>query len=105
MIEIDWLGGNCPVQAEGRIDGEPFYFRARGEHWSLSVGSYHEICTDLAVHGRDVIGNPRWEHEEEWGDGPYDAGWMPEDEARRMIEKGATLWRAATAMSEIPAAK
>lgn len=24
-IEIDWLGGNCPVQAVGKIDGEPFY--------------------------------------------------------------------------------
>jgi len=24
MIEIDTLGGNCPVQAEGRIDDQPF---------------------------------------------------------------------------------
>lgn len=29
--------GNCPVQAEGTIDGFPFYFRARGGSWKLSI--------------------------------------------------------------------
>lgn len=95
-IQIDMLGGNCPVQAKGLIDGEPFYFRARWEGWSLSIGSDHEDNSNFTgVHGRDVVGNPRWYHEEEWGDGPYDAGWMPEDEARRMILKGTLLFRAA----------
>ena len=32
------IGGNCPVQAEGRIDGLPLYFRARSSHWSLGIG-------------------------------------------------------------------
>ena len=34
VLMIDWCGGNCPVQAEGKINGKPFYFRARGECWS-----------------------------------------------------------------------
>ena len=46
-------------QAEGTIDGKPFYFRSRGEHWSSSIG------------GEDVVGNPEWRHEEEYGDGPF----------------------------------
>lgn len=83
-IEIDWLGGNCPVQAEGRIDGEPFYFRARGEHWRLDIG---RVAFDSHP--------PLWRHEEAWGDGPFAAGWMPEDVAREMIAKGAELYRRA----------
>ena len=38
-LDIHSLGGNCPVQAEGLIDGHPFFFRARGAHWSMTVGS------------------------------------------------------------------
>ena len=29
--------GTCPVQAEGTIDGYPFYFRSRHARWSLQV--------------------------------------------------------------------
>jgi hypothetical protein len=79
---IKYLGGNCPVQAEGTIDEAPFYFRARGEHWSLSVG------------GDDVVGDPDWYYEEDYGDGPFAAGWMTEAEARAFIEKGVELYRA-----------
>ena len=76
-IVIACLGGNCPVQAEGTIDGKPFYFRSRGEHWSMSIG------------GEDVVSNPEWRHEEEYGDGPFEAGWITEDEAREFMEKSA----------------
>lgn len=78
-LEIDFLDGFCPVQAEGRLDGEPFLFRARGDRWSLSVG------------GR-VLSDPAWRHEESYGTWP-DAGWIEEPEARRLIERGAALYR------------
>lgn len=78
-IKINYLGGNCPVQAEGTINGDAFYFRARGSHWSLGVG------------GGDPVGGPKWEHGESYGTWP-DAGWMSEDEARGFIEKGAALY-------------
>jgi hypothetical protein len=81
-IRIKDIGGFCPVQAEGTIDGAPFYFRARGSRWSLSVG------------GADVIGAPEFHHEEPYGDGPFAAGWMEEEEARAFIEKAAGLYRA-----------
>lgn len=98
-IQIDMLGGNCPVQADGLIDGEPFYFRARWDSWSLSIGSDYEDHSSIGKNGRDVVGRPRWFYEEDYGDGPYDAGWMPEDDARKMIAKGAALFRAAISQS------
>ncbi|MEP3616861.1 hypothetical protein [Parasphingorhabdus sp.] len=79
-IVIDMIGGNCPVQAEGTIEGKPFYFRARGQHWSLSVG------------GQDPVINPDWSYEEAYGEGPFDAGWMSEEEARGFLEKAAGLY-------------
>ena len=82
-IEIDEIGGNCPVQAEGRIDGEPFYFRARGARWSIGIGGQDPVCA------------PEWSHEEPYGDGPFDAGWMSDEEARAFIEKAAGLFRLA----------
>lgn len=78
-LTIDYLGGNCPVQAEGTLDGHPFYFRARGAHWSFGVGA-EPVC------------NPDWSYDEPYGDGPYDAGWMTEDEARAFIDKAVGLW-------------
>lgn len=71
-LHIEMIGGFCPVQAEGTIDGKPFYFRARGFRWEL------EIETSQGD------GSP-WSASCTWGEWP-DAGWMPEDEARRLIE-------------------
>lgn len=73
IIECD-VYGNCPVQAEGRINGIEFYFRARGNHWTIGIGG-------------DVTGNPDWFYKEEYGDKPFAAGWMTESEARMFIEK------------------
>jgi hypothetical protein len=75
-LVIDWIGGNCPVQGEGTICGKEFYFRARGEGWSFGVGG-------------DVVLDPEWSREGTWGDGPFDAGWMSEDDARQIIERCA----------------
>lgn len=70
--ELDYLGGNCPVQAEGKVGDVPFYFRARGAHWCLGIGE-------------DPVGEPVWIHEEAFGSS-FEAGWMEEDEARRFRE-------------------
>lgn len=88
-LKIEYIGGNCPVQAKGTINGTPFYFRARGEHWSFGVGN-------------DPIGEPAWYHCEAWGDGPFTAGWMDEATARQLIEwcACAYLARAAIAKAE-----
>lgn len=79
-VVIDLIGGNCPVQAEGTIGGEPFYFRARGARWSIGVGG-------------EPVGAPVWHYEEPYGDWP-EAGWITEEEARAFIAKAAGLWAA-----------
>ena len=83
-IVLKWLGGNCPVQAEGTINGKEFYFRARGDSWSLRIG------------GDDVVMAPDWSYEEDYGDNPFAAGWMTEDEARGFIAKAAGIYAKAT---------
>lgn len=76
-LKIDWIDGNCPVQGEGYINGLPFYFRARGSHWSLTV--YIDNKTE-------------WKYEEQYGDQPYSAGWMENSEANAFIEKAAGMY-------------
>lgn len=91
IIEIDYLGGNCPVQAEGTIDGQPFYFRARGDSWSLGIGG-------------DPVGAPAWERDEVYGVWP-DAGWMSEQEAMAFIEAAAMVWKGETFIASIQEAR
>lgn len=76
LLVITEIGGRCPVQAEGTICGVPFYFRARGESWSIGIGG-------------EVVLLPAWEHEEDYGDEPFAAGYMPEEEALAFIEREA----------------
>lgn len=78
-IVIDYIGGNCPVQAEGSIGDAPFYFRARGRRWSMSIG------------GDDPVVNPAWCYEEPYGDTEFAAGWMPQHEALAMMAKAFRL--------------
>lgn len=80
-LVVDWIGGNCPVQAEGKIDGEEFYFRARGNRWTMSIG------------GPQILSYPSWHHEEPYGDTEFAAGWMSEEEALGFIRKAVQMWR------------
>ena len=77
---VDWIGGNCPVQAEGVVDGKPFYFRARGDRWSLSVDLNGSLL------------NPEWSYVEPYGGTEFSAGWMEEDVALEMIEKAIGIY-------------
>lgn len=82
-LNIQYIAGNCPVEAEGTIDGSAFYFRARGKTWTFAVGD-------------DPIGVPDWKYEQAYGDSPFAAGWMSEDEARQFITEGAERYRSAS---------
>lgn len=85
-IIIDWLEGNCPVQAEGRICGNSFYFRARGNRWYVEVYEHND---------NNIISNPVpnvWKYEESYGTTPFEAGWMTEKEAEGFIIKAITLY-------------
>lgn len=85
-LAIDCISGQCPVQAWGVIDGREFYFRSRHAHWSLTVYKPATTRSDIAA--------MEWSRREPWGEQEHDASWMPHDEARRMIERAATKYRA-----------
>lgn len=78
------FGGNCPVQAEGMVDGQTFYFRARGDAWSLDIGPEEQW------HGFGC-----WRIERDYGEWP-DAGWMPKHEALGFIVDGIAEYRSAS---------
>lgn len=82
---LDYLGGNCPVQAEGTVDGQPYYFRARGNAWELWIGQSADWWSDRA-----------WSIERDYGSWP-DAGWMPRHEALGFIVEGVVAYRARAA--------
>lgn len=86
-IEYEWCGGNCPVQAEGTINGYSFYFRARGDGWGLEVGAPKNHPGWYDMPGCDA-----WYYEEDYFGPERDAGWMGEDEAKVFVEKAARLW-------------
>jgi hypothetical protein len=96
IIYTEPLNGKCPVQAEGTIDGYPFYFRSRGGHWALKI----------AEPGRDPECEARWTYREEYkgrhaardveiNDGrKFAAGWADEDECAAFIERCADAFSA-----------
>lgn len=78
--EIEFLEGDCPVQGWGTCDGFPWYFRARGEHWTMAVAT--DPAGDPASIGDASEGFYR---EEPYGQTRFEAGYMPLDEARYFI--------------------
>lgn len=88
---IDGIQGYCPVQAYITVtspDGERIgYFRARHGDWSLEIYPIGAAASPetLAAGFRLPDGEPEWEIRREYGPGPHDAGWMPEDHAAALI--------------------
>lgn len=80
-LKIDYLGGNCPVQSEGRFDSYEYYFRARGEHWSLEL-------TDPTTLNNVMTLRVRYERP-----GKYAAGWMTSQEAFLIIVSQYFKWK------------
>ncbi|PTW59751.1 hypothetical protein C8N35_106136 [Breoghania corrubedonensis] len=96
QIQVDYIDddvvvrgpfGVCPVQADGLVDGDDFYFRARGNYWSLSIGG-------------NVLKAPDWYYEEDYGV-RFEAGGMSMDEALQCILKAARLFRSGAATMEM----
>jgi hypothetical protein len=82
---IDQLGGNCPVQAEGAIDEQRFYFRARGSSWQ-----FHVAATEADLFKSDLFYLEREYAPEQ----SYAAGWMPEHEAVGFMCEAVRVYRA-----------
>ena len=81
---------DSPVQVEGSIAGRPFYFRARGQHWSLAVAGdpYSVDAVDIE---QNMDGGDRY-WEEDWGVRQFDASYMPHSEALRLVRRCAEAY-------------
>ncbi len=79
-LTFSYLGGNCPVQSEGMFDEYEFYFRARGQHWSIELIDPNTLKTVF-------------EMRVEYGEGGFSAGWMPHDEAFMIIVSQYFKWK------------
>lgn len=76
------IGGNCPVQGEGKVDGFSWYFRSRWSTWSFSVSL---LLNGDPVSVAFVDGDPGFSIEREFCESP-DAGWIEEAQAWVFIE-------------------
>lgn len=79
-LTIDYLGGQCPLQAEGTWDGTPFYFRVRHGRWQLGLGE-DPVGETLKPQGRCLKGELPAEYLD-WG-----GGWITEEQAIGIITR------------------
>ena len=81
IAHIEFFGGQTPVQSWGTVLDKHFYFRARWKYWRFEVGEQDALPTvsDDDVKKLDLY------IEEEYGSGPYDAGYMPVAESSAII--------------------
>jgi hypothetical protein len=97
-IQISWLTGYCPVQALGRVDGLPWYFRARGGYWVFSVAQTPE-SDPVAV---SLSHEPGYRLCYPYGrPGESDAGLMLHSVAQDKIYQCARLYLAQKARGEM----
>ena len=70
----------CPVQIEGTVNGLPFYFRARHDHWRMTIAKGDAVEASLGWQPA------LYEREEPYGTlGGYDAGYMELSEAEQFV--------------------
>jgi len=84
VIEFSYTpSGQCPVQAEGTVNGYPFYFKARGNRLRLFVANKP---------GGNPLGCDAWSHEEPCGEEAFAAGYANTATCTSFIEIAAALW-------------
>lgn len=67
-IRIDAIDGFAPTQGHGTVDGLPWYYRSRGDSWTLRVAEISDA--DPVDVGRvDGVGGWWWEGTDEFGGG------------------------------------
>ncbi len=86
------IGGTCPVQGYGTVDGHQWCFRARGNTWEMVIADGHDDQLDCYVHN-DPSSKPGWWIREAWGTWP-EAGYMPLATAWEKIEQAISALRA-----------
>jgi hypothetical protein len=93
--------GQAPVQADGRINGSPIYFRARHAVWEFTVSVSHDIGAAAIWPAGDEVGF--FQRDEFHGyylccdyGKEHDASFMRYDEAERIIRDCVSQYLRAT---------
>lgn len=82
------IGGNAPVQGEGRVDGHVWYFRARWSRWTLQIAEPLD-ATDAEPVGAGIAG---WMAAGDVGS-DYQASWMDGETAWRLVTEAFGAFR------------
>ena len=90
---IDDLGGNCPVQGEGRcLGGRRYYFRARGETLQIWI-TRAPLAGEPDYLNWNLPDEAVWYYEQGYGIFP-DAGWIDRETAVSFIDLAVRKFRA-----------
>jgi hypothetical protein len=85
-----YVHGVGPLQGAGRVDGYPWYFRARHSHWSMEIAEDSSMNEDaLPLVGTEVSG---WLIEVFYGPSPA-ASYMEERIGWEFIERTIEQFR------------
>lgn len=97
-VQIAWIRGYCPVQASGRVDNLPFFFRARGDKWAFAVAQTVEsdpVSVAVGLAKGYLIEMPYGRK------GQNDAGLMMHRVAYKCVQTGARLYLAKKSRGEM----
>jgi hypothetical protein len=102
-LRIDHLGGLCPVQGGGALNGLPWYFRARHDSWQWAIAAAPHVDPVRVSLGWEQAG---WATGGAWGEpGGQDAGYMDLADAERLIRESAATFATWVAQEAPPDAR
>jgi hypothetical protein len=94
-LQFEFITPAAPVQAEGTVDGRPFYFRARHEEWELVVAE--RAGADPAALGvADAAAGDAW-YRSGVVDGRSAASFLTRAQAEALIQECARAYLIARA--------
>jgi len=94
MLDYRFTCDAAPVQAEGTVDGHPFYFRARGDQWAFSVAEETGLDPVYIDSAESAVGRGYFLAAEYGASGSFAASYMPLAEARDLIGECVGRYRA-----------
>jgi hypothetical protein len=86
------VSGMCPVQGEGELDGKPWYFRARYEHWTFTLAEAEGNPHGVRSLFHEAALESGWNIERAWPFGQYSAGYMPVKAALAIVRACARMY-------------
>jgi hypothetical protein len=93
MLDYRFTCQAAPVQVEGTLDGHPFYFRARGDHWTFSLAETPGLDPVDIDSAESAAGRGYFLAAQYGAPGSFAASFMLPAEARQLIDECARRYR------------